>query len=503
VDGIMVTARRELLRGAFVFALLALSCERGTYRDLLPPHEAPDADSSDAAADRADAPGDATDARDGHDASSEDGAATDGAVESARDAAPEAPVSADAHDASKADVDLEAASDASVESGAPEAATFGANSDATTDAILGPVCPIRMTDVTTMFGERVTGRVVASAGVNPYTKLMTERIGARTTRDHLVMFERVAGSWNKTDISGGASEHPRTDGDLCILATAADVGNFGETNNGSDTLIQQWTAVSPAAELLLFLQFNGDPWNDCLSISHNARQLVRSLPETLTDGGMAVIGPDHEALVFRWGGFPWNGGDDWQVRARLGSGFVGGFTAWKFDGMHAFAGVHEDGTLSVFRSTVLDVWKEDASPPAGPRIVGVPLAWTSLRSENLAATSDQQHLVVFSREATGDWRATDVTALDGETAIGRPARYELPNAFATEEVLIARNVAGHLVYHHRDRNSHWSAVDLSRASTIDTPVLGDPAAWGTPVQAAAAQGADGRLLVFEGLECLR
>jgi hypothetical protein len=499
VDGLVVTARHDLaLRGALACALLALSCERGAYRDLLPPHEAPDADAG-----RADAPGDAADARDVRGASSEDDAAPEGAIESTRDAAPEAPAPADAPDASTSDGDLGTASDASAEVGSADASTFGGNSDARTDAIPGPVCPIRMTDVTATFGERITGRVVANASVNPYTKLMTERIGARTTRDHLVMFERVAGSWSKTDISGGASEHPRTDGDLCILATAADVGNFGETNNGSDTLIQQWTAVSPAAELLLFLQFNGDPWNDCLSVSHNARQLVRSLPETLTDSGMAVIGPDHEALVIRWGGFPWNGGDDWQVRARLGSGFVGGFTAWKFDGMHGFAGIHEDGTLSIFRSTVLDVWKEDAVPPSGPRIVGVPLAWTSLRSENLAATSDEQHLVVFSREATGSWQATDVTALDGETAIGRPARYELPNAFVTEEVIIARNVAGHLVYHHRDRHSQWSAVDLSRASKIDTAVLGDPAAWGTPVQAVAAQGADGRLLLFEGLECLR
>ena len=109
------------------------------------------------------------------------------------------------------------------------------------------------------------------------------------------------------------------------------------------------------------------------------------MPEALTDGGMAVIGPDHEVLAIRWGGFPWNGGDDWQVRARLGSGFVGGFTAWKYDGMHSFAGIHEDGTISIFRSTVLDVWKEDTLAPTGPRIVDVPIAWTSLRAENLAA----------------------------------------------------------------------------------------------------------------------
>ena len=261
--------------------------------------------------------------------------------------------------------------------------------------------------------------------------------------------------------------------------------------------------MSPAAELLLFLQFNGSPWNDCLSVSHNARQLVRSLPEALTDGGMAVIGPDHEALVIRWGGFPWNGGDDWQVRARLGSGFVGGFTAWKYDGMHSFAGIHEDGTISIFRSTVLDVWKEDTLAPTGPRIVDVPIAWTSLRAENLAATSDDQHLILFSHRAGEEWQTTDITALDGERAIGRAARYELPNAFDTEEVLIARNVAGHLIYHHRERDLGWRAVDLSRESKIETPILADPAAWAVPVQAVAAQGADGRLLVFEGLECLR
>jgi hypothetical protein len=260
--------------------------------------------------------------------------------------------------------------------------------------------------------------------------------------------------------------------------------------------------VSPASELLLFLQFDAGPWDDCMSISHNAHQLVRSQPEAMADDAMAVIGPDHDALVVRWGNFP-PGGDDWQVRARLGAGFVGGFTAWDYDGLHGFAGIHADGTISIFRSTVRDVWKEDGLVPSGPRIVAVPVAWPSLRTENLAATSDTQHLILFSHRTGEEWQTTDVTALDGESAVGRVARYELPNAFDTEEVLIARNVAGHLVYHHRDRELAWRAIDLSRQANIDAPMLGDPAAWGEPVQAVAAQAADGRLLVFEGLECLR
>ncbi len=305
-----------------------------------------------------------------------------------------------------------------------------------------------------------------------------------------------------TDISGLSAENPRGDINGCILTTAADLGTYGQSNNGPDFAIQTWTAVSPAAELLLFLQYNDGPWNDCLSVSGNARQLVIGAPEPLFDSGVVAIGPDHDALVIRWGGLP-PGGDDWQVRARLGSGFVQGFTSWRYDGMNSFAGVHEDGTISVFRSSQLDVWKEDATAPMGPRVSEVPLGWTSVHAENLAVTSSDHHLLLFSHRTGEAWQMTDVTALDGEMAMGRPTRYELPMSFDTEEVLIARNVAGHLIYHWRDRNLLWHAFDLSRASQIDTPVLGDPSAWGVPVQAVAAEGADGRLLVFEGLECFR
>jgi hypothetical protein len=422
------------------------------------------------------------------------GAATPDASRDAAEERSDAPVSTD----DAADAASDAPEPADVVDGPLSDADFEVKTEAA-----APNCPVKTTDVTAVFGERIAGRVVAIGSVNPYTKLMTERIGARTTRDHFVMFERVAGSWSKTDVSEASAQNPRTGGDICILSTAADVGSFGESNNGKDVLIQSWTAVSPAAELLLYLQFNGDPWADCLSVSHNARQLVRSAPETLTDTGMAVIGPDHDALVFRWGGFPWNGGDDWQVRARLGAGFVGGFTAWKYDGMHSFAGIHDDGTITIFRSSVLDLWKEDAVAPAAPRIVDVPIGWTSTRGENLAATSEDQHLFQFTHRTGEPWLLTDVTSADGEKAVGRPTRYELPSGFDTEEVLIARNPAGHLVYHLRDRDQKWHAFDLSRASRIDAPILGDPSAWATPVQAVAAQAADGRLLVFEGLECFR
>jgi hypothetical protein len=316
------------------------------------------------------------------------------------------------------------------------------------------------------------------------------------------MFERVADAWKMTDISGLSANNPRIGGDICILTTVAELGAYGQSNDGPDTFIQTWIAESPAAELLLYLQYNDSPWNDCLSVSHNTRQLVRSAPEPLTDSSTVAIGPDHDALVFRWGGIP-PAGDDWQVRARLGMRFIGGFTGWKYDGMHSFAGVHDDGSISVFRSSVLDVWKEDATAPAGPRVVDVPISWTSLRSENLAATTEDRHLVFFSHRTGEAWQLTDVTSADGETAVGRPTRYELPSSFDTEEVLIARNADGHLVYHFRDRNLKWHAFDVSRASQIDTPILGDPSAWGAPVQAVAAQAADGRLLVFEGLECLR
>jgi hypothetical protein len=296
--------------------------------------------------------------------------------------------------------------------------------------------------------------------------------------------------------------NPRTGPEACILSTATEVGCFDQTINGWSR-IQTWTAVSPAAELLLYLQYDSGPWNDCLSVSANAHQLVRSAPETLTNGrGMVVLGLDYDALVFRWGYFP-PGGDDWQVRARLGANFVGGFTAWKYDAMDSFAGIHDDGSITIFRSTELDQWKQDAMSATGPRIVDVPLAWTSIRYENLAATSNEHHLIHFSHRTGEPWLSTDVTLEDGETAIGRVARYDAPGTLDTEEVLIARNVAGHLIYHWRDPDLGWHAFDLSRASKLDTPVLGDPAAWATPVQAAVAQGTDGRLLLFEGLECFR
>jgi hypothetical protein len=389
---------------------------------------------------------------------------------------------------------------------APEldARDAGSDLDAVVEGSGGPTCPIKITDLTYLFGDRVTGRVAASGGLNPYTKVVTEQIGARTPRDHLVMYERVAGSWTKTDVSAlsATNPNPRVGNERCTLTTVVELGAHGQSKDGSNFFIQTWTALSPAAELLLYLQYNDGPWNDCLSVSNDAHQLVRSAPEGLTDGSAVAIGPDHDALVFRWGGIP-PGGDDWQVRARLGSGFVGGFTAWNYDDMHSFAGIRDDGSVAVFRSTMLDVWKEDATEPAGPRIVDVPLGWTSLHAENLAATSEERHLVFFSHRAGERWQFTDVTALDGETAVGRPTRYELPSSFDTEEVLIARNVAGHLIYHFRDRNLKWHAYDMSRETQMETPIMADPSAWAVPAPAVAAQGSDGRLLVFDGLECLR
>jgi hypothetical protein len=458
------------------------SCERGLYRDL------PSSPS-------------------GHDAAepSDTGAGVPDASQEAKDErVPDA--STATHDASAEGATDDAAwsggSDALEPVDVVDASETGADVGVRIDSSVQPNCPVWITDVTAVFGERIAGRLVAKGGVNPFTMLMTERIAAHTTRDHFLFFERVAGAWRKTDISALSTDNRRTGPEGCLLSTATDVGYFEQKPNG-DMRIQTWTAVSPASELLLYLQYDAGPWNDCLSISGLTRQLVRSAPENLTsDRGMVVLGPDYDALVFRWGFFP-PGGDDWQVRARLGSNFVGSFTTWKYDGLDSFAGVHDDGTIAVYRSSVQDQWRQDAMSVVGPRIVDVPLGWTSTRNENLAATTEDHHLVHFSHRTGEPWFVTDVTLYDGETAVGRMARYEIPGGFDTEEVLIARNVAGHLIYHWRDPELRWHAFDLSRSWKIEMPVLGDPAAWSTPVEAVAAQGPDGRLLVFEGLECFR
>ena len=208
----MVTGRRQsaLLGGACAWVLVSsLSCERGTYRDPLVSHDQLDAEAGAPGADasHADASHDAADGRGAaDDSASEDAPTDDGTVEPAWDGGSDASDQADALEASTPDGELEAGS-APID--AAEAATLGIDLDARSDAVLAPPCPIRITDVTATFGERIAGRVVVSASVNPYTKLMTERIGARTTRDQLVMFERVAGSWSKTDISRGAMDYPR------------------------------------------------------------------------------------------------------------------------------------------------------------------------------------------------------------------------------------------------------------------------------------------------------
>jgi hypothetical protein len=472
----MVSGRlsRLLLGGACLWAFgMTTSCERGLYRDV--PSSRSGDDASEPAGADAGVP----------DASQEIG---DGRLPDASPATDDASGDRGSQAPDPVDVVDAAASDTGV--------------DMRIDSFVQPNCPVKVTDLTAIFGERIAGRVVAKASVNRYTKLMTERIGAHTTGDHFVFFERVGALWSKTDVSALSGVNPRTGPDACILSTATDVGFFGESNDDK-ILIQTWTTVSPAAELLLHLQFDDGPWSDCFSISGNAHQLVRSAPELLTsDRGMVVIGPHHDALVFRWGYFP-PAGDDWQVRARLGSNFIGGFTAWRYDAMDSFAGVRDDGSIAIFRSTVLDQWKQDAMSTVGPRIVDVPLAWTSVRYENLAATSIEQHLMHFSHRTGEPWLSTDVTLQDGETAIGRVARYDAPGTIDTEEVLIARNAAGHLIYHWRDPDLRWHAFDVSRASKLDTPMIGDPAAWATPGEAAAAQGADGRLLVFDGLGCFR
>jgi hypothetical protein len=367
----------------------------------------------------------------------------------------------------------------------------------------GPHCQLTITDLTARSGDHVTGRVRAAPTVSQFLNVMVERIGARTTRDHLVMFERIGGVWKETDVSATSALMPRPGIDHCNFTTVTDVGTFGESNNGPTILFEIWTGVSPAGEFLFYLRSNNDPWNDCLSVSGIANQIVRGPPESLTDGTAVALGPDHDALIFRWGGSVDFGGDDWKVRAHVGTGFVGSFAPWQFGGLHSFAGTRDDGTIAIFRSQQVDVWKQDTHAPSGARITGSVLAWISIGEENLAATSDDGHLWLFSHASGGDWQTTDVTVADGETAVGRPTRYDLPASFVGEEVIIARNASGHLIYHWRDRNLQWHSFDLSLTPTGVEPVLGDPDAWATPVEAIAAQGSDGRLLVFDGLSCLR
>ncbi len=373
----------------------------------------------------------------------------------------------------------------------------------TNDGGLPSGCSTTITDLSALLGTRVRGRLEVVVTTNP----TIERLATVTPRDWFVLLQREGQHWTMRDLTADSAGAKNPDGP-CFDPTVAAVGNFGTRING-DLHIEFWNALGTTGEFLSFLRIAGQPWS-CLDVSSIAQQRIRGAPVDVTNGSMA-LGPEHRALLFRFGGFP-PLGDGWKVRDSIGSALVGSFAEWHSpSGGESLAGLRDDGTIAVFRlrPEMPDTWVEDSAVVNGTPMRGDVIAWKSRSVENLAATSESRHLFVFSHSEGSDWKATDVTLLDGETAQGRPARHEIMDGMAIEEAIAARNEAGQLIYHHRDAQGKWRAFDVSCAARGEELVFGDPAGWaardaaGAAVEALAAEGSDGRLLLFEGFAKLR
>jgi len=410
------------------------------------------------------------------------------------------------------DASAEASSDASLDAAAEASDAFhdvaaeasdasldvaAEASDASLDARLA--CPIHVTDVTRLSGGQVAGPVAVGVSVNRTLNHVDERIMAHSPLDHMLLFERI-GSWQQV-IDVTKVVVPTSSMQSCQVSTIRAVGQFGESINDAFTTIDFWTALTTDGRFIQVMSYDGGAWNNCVDVTSVSHQSFVGPPQSLTDHGSSVLlGPSHQALVMRWASFA----DDWRVRSQVGGNLVGSFASWKSpQKADSFAAMQDDGSIQIFRSTLQDVWKQDVvDARAGTPMVGGVVGWSDAAAEYLAAAGQNGDLFLFTG-GNGSWQATDVTQEDGETAVGVPTRYELANAASGEQVLVARNATNHLIYHWRDPSLRWHAFDLSTAVPGGEAVEADPTGWGAPAEAVAAQGIGDRLLLFEGLECLR